>query len=110
MPSRGRAATADKKHLVIGGTAFGINASGQVVGQMNATANGVTGVNAFLYSGGTVNNLGTIAPLDPNSNHTFAASVATAISNNGVVVGCRTPAMTPTRATTTTRSVTPTAR
>ena len=81
-------ATVTKSTLCIGGTAFGINASGQVVGQMNATANGVTGVNAFLYSGGTVNNLGTINPLDPSSNHTFASSVATAISNNGVVVGC----------------------
>ena len=73
MPSRGRGrATVTKSTLCIGGTAFGINASGQVVGQMNANANGVTGVNAFLYSGGTVNNLGTIDPLDPNSNHTFA--------------------------------------
>ncbi len=56
--------------------AFGINNSGQVVGQ-SATAGG--GYDAFLYSGGTMNDLGTL----PAGGTTYGR----AINSSGEVVG-----------------------
>lgn len=62
-----------------GGTysvADGINNSGQIVG-VATTSNG--DLNAFLYSGGSMQDLGTL------TGGTY--SVATAISDNGQIVG-----------------------
>src|SRR3989344_3471563 len=56
--------------------AYGINASGQVVGASYAPAS--SGTRAFLYSGGVMTNLG-----DLGGN----GSVAYGINNNGQVVG-----------------------
>ena len=68
----------------LGGTysvATGINNSGQIVGYAD-TASGQT--HAFLYSGGTMTDLGTL----PGGTYSFA----TGINNNGQIVGYSTTA------------------
>ncbi len=59
----------------IGGNAYAINDSGQVVGE-SSTASG--GVHAFVYSGTSITDLNTLGG---------AASLAYAINNNGQIVG-----------------------
>jgi probable HAF family extracellular repeat protein len=63
-----------------GSQAYGINASGQVAGY--AYANG-GGERAFLYSNGTMADLNLL--IDPTSGWTLTE--ATAINNNGWIVG-----------------------
>lgn len=63
--------------------AFGINNSGQVVGQAelavyNQSGNNYSVDSAFLYTGGTMENLGTFGGMN---------SYASGINNNGQVVG-----------------------
>ena len=67
----------------LGGTdsyAYGINASGQVVGYCHTTGNAAD--HAFLYSGSTMTDLGTLGGTD---------SYANGINDSGQVVGMPTP-------------------
>lgn len=61
-------------------TAYGINASGQVVGSSITLSNGL---GAFFYSGGTLLNLNSLLP----TNSGWYLSRANAISDSGQIVG-----------------------